>query len=234
MTYTYKNLIISKYDHDTVTIEREGAQTCYVFDPFQTQGIFRSSHKASAIFISHDHFDHFSPKDILPVVTSKTKYLFPTSILDKIQMFLDVPQTAMIPVVPLEEYQLEAGGTTVSCMAVPAYNVDKKSSQGNLYHPKEKGYVGFLLSIDGTSVYFAGDTDPIPEMEVLIGAVEVLLLPISGVYVMTLEEAVALTLKIHPTVVFPMHYGAVVGDVSMGEQFRQQIDELAPDITVVV
>jgi L-ascorbate metabolism protein UlaG (beta-lactamase superfamily) len=234
MNYQYKNLLFSKYDHDTVTIQTEAKDKSFVFDPFQTQGSFKADFRADYVFISHDHFDHFSPKDIHGVASNKSKYVFPTSILDKVQTFLDVKPENTIPVVPLEEYQLPIGDSSVTCMAVPAYNLNKRSPQGNIYHTKESAFVGFLLVIDSVSVYFTGDTDPIPEMEALAGMVEVLLLPISGVYVMNLEEAVETTLKLQPSVVIPMHYGTVIGDISLGEQFRQQLEQVAPNITVVV
>jgi L-ascorbate metabolism protein UlaG (beta-lactamase superfamily) len=50
--------------------------------------------------------------------------------------------------------------------------------------------------MDGTRVYFAGDTDFIPEMKDI--AVDIALLPVSGTYVMTPEEAVQAALAIHP------------------------------------
>lgn len=234
MTYRYKHLDISRYDHDTVTIQTESKDKSFVFDPFQTQGSFKADFRADYVFISHDHFDHFSPKDIQGVVSGKSKYVFPTSMLDKVQTFLDAKPENIIPVVPLEEYQLQVRDSIITCMAVPAYNIDKKSPQGIIYHPKEKEFVGFLLDIDGVSVYFAGDTDHVPEMEVLTNMVEVLLLPISGVYVMTLQEAIETTLQLHPNVVIPMHYGTVVGDITLGEQFRQELEQVAPDIKVVV
>jgi L-ascorbate metabolism protein UlaG (beta-lactamase superfamily) len=154
--------------------------------------------------------------------------------LDKVQTFLDISSEQLLPVVPLEEYNLLLSSKEILCMAVPAYNVNKKSPQGNLYHDKEKGYVGYVLSINSVTVYFVADSDPIPEMDALVGVVDVLLLPISGVYVMNIDEAIELTVRIHPQVVFPMHYGAIVGDSTLGEQFKQQLAEIAPNITVVL
>lgn len=234
MTLTHKNLTISRFEHDTVVIQSAEPQLTVVFDPFQAQGSFHANTKADIVFITHDHFDHFSPKDVQSLATRETVFVFPASILDKVQTFLDVNPDKLIPVVPLEEYKITVKGTELTAMAVPAYNLDKRSPQGNLYHPKEKEFVGYVVDIGGVGVYFVGDSDPIPEMDALQGMVEVLFVPISGVYVMTLEEAVALTQKLTPSVAIPMHFGAVVGDQSLGEQFKEEIEKNASGIQVAV
>jgi len=59
-------------------------------------------------------------------------------------------------------------------------------------------------------------------------------LPISGVYVMTIDEAVTIALKLQPRIVIPLHYGVVVGEAEMGEQFRKALAEVAPNIIVAL
>lgn len=233
-SYTYKTLTISRYEQDTVFITSSETGITIAFDPFEGHGIVKAPEKVDIVFISHDHFDHFSPKDIQAIRKRDTIHVFPASILDKINTFLDVSEEYTCPVVPLEEYTLTVRNTNIKCMAVPAYNIDKKAPNGKPYHPKEKEFVGYLVEMDGISVYFVGDSDPIPEMDALQGMVDVLLLPISGVYVMTIAEAVALTQKLNPKVVMPMHFGTVVGEPELGEQFRSQLAEVAPHITVAV
>lgn len=232
MTIKHNGLEIQKFDHDTVVITSTKPAITIAFDPFQSHGAFKSEHKADIIFISHDHFDHFSPKDLQSLTSRDTVFVFPASILDKVQTFLDVDPARLIPVVPLEEYKISTKKATISAMAVPAYNVDKRSPQGVLYHAKDREFVGFVVDLGGTGVYFVGDSDPIPEMDALVGMVEVLLLPISGVYVMTMEEAVVVAQRLQPRMVIPLHYGVVVGENEMGEQFRQALAQVVPDIVV--
>lgn len=234
MTIIHKNLTITKYEHDTVVISSSDPQVTIVFDPFQSQGSFHAGAKADIVFITHDHFDHFSPKDIQYLASRDTVFVFPASILDKVQTFLDVNPEKLIPVVPLEEYKINLKSTQLTAMAVPAYNVDKRSPQGNLYHPKEKEFVGFVMDIGGVGVYFVGDSDPIPEMDALVGMVEVLFLPISGVYVMDIKEGIEVSQKLSPALVVPMHYGAIVGESSMGEEFKLAMSEVAPQIAVAI
>jgi L-ascorbate metabolism protein UlaG (beta-lactamase superfamily) len=66
-------------------------------------------------------------------------------------------------------------------------------------------------------VYFAGDTDHIPEMADI--ACDVALLPVSGTYVMTVEEAAEAARTLSPEIVVPMHFGSGIGTAGDGEQF---------------
>lgn len=89
--------------------------------------------------------------------------------------------------------------------------------------------LGFVVNIGGVRVYHAGDTDFIPEMREL--QADIALLPVSGTYVMTADEAVEAALAIQPQLAIPMHYGAIVGDRTDAGQFQ---DRLTGKVEVVV
>ena len=78
---------------------------------------------------------------------------------------------------------------------------------------------GFLLHIEGKYIYHAGDTDFIPEMREL--RVDVALIPVSGTYVMTAEEAAEAVNTFKPKLAIPMHYGSIVGDRRDAERFKE-------------
>jgi L-ascorbate metabolism protein UlaG (beta-lactamase superfamily) len=109
---------------------------------------------------------------------------------------------------------------------VPSYNTNKD------FHTKDKGWVGFVFTLNGERIYLAGDTDYIPEMKEL-GPVDIALLPVSGTYVMTADEAARAALDIKPKVAAPMHYGSVVGSKKDAERFaerlRGKIEVVIPD-----
>src|SRR3989454_776023 len=107
----------------------------------------------------------------------------------------------------------------ITIEVVPAYNLNKFREPGKPFHPKEDGKVGFILSVNGVRVYHAGDTDTIPEMKGF--KTDVALLPVSGTYVMTPEEAAEATRMIKPKLAIPMHYGAIVGSENDAEKFKQ-------------
>jgi L-ascorbate metabolism protein UlaG (beta-lactamase superfamily) len=99
----------------------------------------------------------------------------------------------------------------ITIEAVPAYNTNKQ------FHPRTNGWLGFILTVDGVRVYHAGDTDCIPEMKDI--QADIALLPVSGIYVMTAEEAAQAALAIGPKIAVPMHYGDIVGVADDAERF---------------
>ncbi len=157
---------------------------------------------ADLILISHEHGDHCSPMDVRKIRKGDTVVVAAPTAASQLEA----------PVVSLQAgEQTQVEGVTVE--AVRAYNIDKP------FHPKGAGHIGYLLTIRGERLYFAGDTDKIPEMEGL--ACDIAFLPVSGMYVMTAEEAAQAAEVIQPRVAVPMHYGAgVVGTVEDAERFR--------------
>ena len=167
-------------------------------DPWQLPA---GSPPADIILVSHEHHDHCSPEDVQAVRGSSTVVIANTTASAK----LKAPVTILTP----GESTMVG---TVAIEAVPAYNTNKD------FHPKAAGHIGFILTLDGERLYFAGDTDVIPEMEGM--ACDVALLPVSGTYVMTADEAVEAARRIQPRVAVPMHYGAgVAGTVEDAQRF---------------
>ncbi|MGD2148731.1 MAG: MBL fold metallo-hydrolase, partial [Anaerolineae bacterium] len=105
--------------------------------------------------------------------------------------------------------------------AVPAYNVNKFRSPGVPYHAREAGHVGFVVTSEGQRIYHAGDTDHIPEMAAL-KAIDIALLPVSGIYVMTAEEAAQAAAVIRPGIAIPMHLGRGIGSPDSARVFKDR------------
>jgi L-ascorbate metabolism protein UlaG (beta-lactamase superfamily) len=110
----------------------------------------------------------------------------------------------------------------VGVEAVPAYNINKFREPGQVFHPKEDGKLGFVLTMKGVRIYHTGDSDNIPEMRGI--RPDIALVPVSGTYVMTSQEAVEAVASIDPKVVIPMHYGAIVGDRKDAEALQKQVN----------
>jgi L-ascorbate metabolism protein UlaG (beta-lactamase superfamily) len=87
------------------------------------------------------------------------------------------------------------------------------------FHPPQAGHVGYIVTFEGVRVYFAGDTDHIPEMSSF--RCDVALLPVSGTYAMTAEEAADAARAIRPQIAVPMHYGSGIGTADDGQRFRR-------------
>jgi L-ascorbate metabolism protein UlaG (beta-lactamase superfamily) len=188
--------------HDTFKIS--GEKTIYT-DPFT---ISRKD-RADIILITHDHYDHCSPDDVKKIQDPDTVIITTADCARKL--------TGNVRTVRPGD-TVAVGKITVE--AVPAYNTNKK------FHPKDKGWVGFVFTVDGKRIYLAGDTDLIPEMKTT--KADIALLPVSGTYVMTAEEAAQAALTIHPQVAIPMHYGSIVGSVSDARRFQEELQGKIP------
>lgn len=207
----YQNLQIYHFSHDSVRLEG-GGKVVYL-DPYNLQE--NQQKFADFIFITHKHFDHLSPNDIKKVMTDKTVIIAPHECQDQLK---GLRVKEIIYVAPNQELAL--GGLKVR--TIPAYNINKFRSPGIAYHPADDGEVGYAISIGQVAVYHAGDTDNIPEMNQLKG-IDIALLPVSGTYVMTWQEAVEAAKVIKPKLIIPMHYGSVVGGRSDAENFQQAV-----------
>jgi L-ascorbate metabolism protein UlaG (beta-lactamase superfamily) len=188
--------------HDSFRLD--GPPVIY-FDPWKLPA---GSPRADLVLVSHEHHDHCSPDDIKLISDSKTILVADPTAAAKLKgaRVIHVGET------------LEIAGVTVE--AVPAYNTNKK------FHPKNAGHVGYIVTVGGERLYFAGDTDHIPEMKTF--QCDVALLPVSGTYVMTATEAVSAFNDIQPAVAVPMHYGAgVAGNPSDARFFKDKVGERA-------
>jgi len=189
--------------HDSFRIE--GTHTVYL-DPWK---LADDAPPADIVLVTHDHHDHFDMGDIRKIAGPDTVIVGPKAVTDR------VSGHETLTVAPGDTVEVKTAKVT----ATPAYNLTKFRSPGEPYHPKEAGYVGFILDMDGRTIYHAGDTDEIPEMRGL--EVDVALLPVSGTYVMTGGEAAEACTIIKAEVAIPMHYGDEIGTPDDGERMRR-------------
>jgi L-ascorbate metabolism protein UlaG (beta-lactamase superfamily) len=164
--------------------------------------------KADLILITHDHRDHCSPDDVSKIRKEDSTIVTVAAAAAKLSGTIQ-------EVIPGDELTVKG----IAIEAVPAYNVNKFRSPGVPFHPKESGYVGFVLKVEGKRIYHAGDTDVIPEM----GSIDadIALLPVSGTYVMTADEAVEAAKTIKPRIAIPMHVGRGIGSMSDTKDFKE-------------
>ncbi len=88
---------------------------------------------------------------------------------------------------------------------VDAYNITKVVN-GSIPHPKGFG-VGYVININGRTIYHMGDTDLVEEISGLRKkAINILLIPIGGGTVMTPEEAADAVMLLRPTISIPIHF----------------------------
>jgi L-ascorbate metabolism protein UlaG (beta-lactamase superfamily) len=181
--------------HDTFRIM--GEKLVYT-DPFK----IKKQDTADIILITHEHYDHCSPEDVKKIQGPDTVIVAPEDCVSKLE-------GNVRGVRPGDSIAI--AGVVIE--VVPSYNKDKK------FHPKEKGWVGYVFTLLGQRIYLAGDTDYIPEMKDV--RADIALLPVSGTYVMTAEEAMQAARDIRPRVAIPMHYGSIVGSEADARRFAE-------------
>ena len=177
------------------------------FDPFK---IDKNYNDADIIFITHDHYDHYSETDIDKVIKDDTILVVPKGLLEKL-LKRGYKKDNIITVEPEEIGIVE----DIRFETIPAYNTNKS------FHPKENGWVGYIIELDGVRYYIAGDTDITEENKNV--KCDVAFIPVGGTYTMDFKEAAYLINEIKPKIAVPIHYGSVVGTKQDATDFARLI-----------
>lgn len=170
---------------------------CVIYaDPFR---VAETKRDGDIILITHEHFDHYSPEDIAKVAKENTIIVAPKTMEKQVGegIFLTAGES------------IELKGVTIE--AVAAYNVLKP------FHAKGKGWLGYIITINGTRIYIAGDTDENPDNQKV--ACDIALVPVGGTYTMDAKAAAKFVNRMKPQIAIPIHYGSVAGNAEDGETF---------------
>jgi L-ascorbate metabolism protein UlaG (beta-lactamase superfamily) len=177
-------------------------------DPFRLK---EERHDADLILFTHSHFDHFSPEDFRKAAKPETIYVCPLSMrADALGAGIDEGHLRTL------EAEENLGILGIEIEGVPAYNTNKPN------HPKEKGWLGYVLEIGPHQIYVAGDTDRIPEGEAV--QCDIALVPIGGTYTMNAREAADFINALRPHTVIPTHYASIVGSLDDAREFIKHLD----------
>ena len=198
-------------EHSSIRI---GADKVIYFDPFH---LVRADHDADIIFITHDHYDHFSPEDIEKCAGSDTLFVAPytmakafskAKISEERVTFMHAGYSAEILGIPVD--------------AIAAYNAIKP------FHPKKNGWLGYVVTLEGKRIYVCGDTDATPEAKEV--TCDIICVPIGGTYTIGAKQAAELVNLIKPEIAVPTHYGSIVGKTADADTFAACVE---PPIKVV-
>ena len=178
--------------HSSIRINKD--KIIYI-DPFK---IDKNYNDADMIFITHDHYDHYSEEDIDKVKKANSIFIVPENLLKKL-IKKGINDENIITLAP-EDIEIIDG---IKIEAIHSYNIDKP------FHPKEKNWLGYIIEIDGVRYYISGDTDITRENKKV--KCDVAFVPVGGTYTMNFSEAAQLVNIIKPKIAVPIHYGSIVG-----------------------
>ncbi len=196
---------IDVFTQNSIRIRSDQA-TIYI-DPFQMN---EEPHDADFVFITHQHYDHFSPEDIRKVIKATTILVAPESMIDDArELAPDVKDIVAV------EPGISKDINGLSIETVPAYNTIKP------FHPKRANWVGYIFNIDSKRIYVAGDTGLTKEARQV--KCDIALVPIGGTYTMDAKRAADLINTITPEYAIPTHYGNIVGRPSDGKNFTKLV-----------
>lgn len=95
---------------------------------------------------------------------------------------------------------------------------------------------GFIIRLPSACVYHSGDTSLFGDMKLLgeLEDIDLAMLPIGGNYTMDWSDAARAVQMLQPQHVVPMHYNTFPVIETDPEQFRQAVQELAPQTKVSI
>lgn len=169
--------------------------------------VSRVTFLADVVLVSHAHFEHFSPSDIERVSAPNTL------VLANEQVAAQMPNAEVL--MPFHSRVVDRARIT----ALPAY------STSSSVHKREDGGLGFLISLNFYDIYYAGDTEVIPEMRSI--APDIAILPIDGMGTLTPESAAELVREMRPRYVIPCNWGAGGVSVADVERFKRLVGDRA-------
>jgi L-ascorbate metabolism protein UlaG (beta-lactamase superfamily) len=209
------DVAITFLGHGSLILAWNGKQI--YLDPYGEVADYAQLPKADLVLITHEHFDHCDLQSLAHVRTPETEIVLTPACAQKI--------TGGIVMRNGDKRVVEG----IPIAAVPAYNRVHKRENGQPFHPQGIGN-GYILTFGDTRIYFAGDTENIPEMK-QIENIDYAFLPMNLPYTMTPEMVADAARTFRPRILYPYHYGSTdtarLVELLRGEDIEVRIRQLA-------
>lgn len=201
----------------------EQSQRRLVVDPYLTDAL-AASHglrrlapapltieqlRPDAVFITHDHLDHFDPETLRPLLERwpNCSLLGPKSVVEHARR------------IGIEAWRLTEASVG-DAILLPGFSIFPTPAQHSDPHA-----VGLLINGDDKMAYISGDT--LYDANLASRVAELAASPLDAAMVcingrlgnMNLDEAAALAASLRPTVAVPMHYGLFAENTADPREF---------------
>lgn len=202
------DITITPITHGSVQVEYGGKVV--QIDPW-SRGDYSGASKADLILVTDIHGDHLDTEMIAKLRRESTVLVVPTAAADRVEGETVIGNRE----------SLEIGGIRIE--AVPMYNLKRGPEEGTVFHEKGRGN-GYIVTLGGKRIYFAGDTECVPEIRELTG-IDVAFMPMNLPYTMPPEEAAECVRAFRPRIVYPYHYrGSDLGEFSSALEDLPEIE----------
>ncbi len=167
--------------------------------------VARNTFLADVILVSHDHYDHCSLADVNKLRGENTLVVGNEKAAKEIE--------GCHILRPWQSITIDRA----SIKGIPAY------SQDSWQHPLSDGGLGFVISVNYFDIYYAGDTEQIPEMDLIHP--DIAILPIDGNGTLSVSTAVEVVKKMRPRWVIPANWGPGTEGASEAEArlFKREV-----------
>ena len=180
------DILFRLFGHASLSISHLGRHI-YV-DPCLSENDFKGLPKADLILVTHHHDDHFDPEAIAQLSKPTTMVVAPPHVAEQIDGAIDLGPAQRLHIMPWGLVE-----------TVAAYNIERPQ-----YHPKERGDVGYVVTIADKRIYVGGDTELTPEL-LAVENIDYLFLNVNLPYTMTVDMAVEAARTLRPKVFYPIH-----------------------------
>lgn len=203
--------------------------TNILIDPFlkdnpKTPEAWKSPDKIDFILLTHGHADHVA--DTLPLAQKTGAKVVSIVELSALLKKEGLPESQAI--------EMNKGGTLdLGDFKTTMTNANHSSSYNGSYAGDP---AGFILHIEGFTIYHAGDTNIMADFELYrkIYRPDLAILPIGDHYTMGHEEAAFACQMLRPDYAVPMHYGTFPVLTGSPEIFKKRTEALTNKQTKVI
>ena len=185
-----------------MSVQIEHAGIVIQVDP-TAEGLDSQAKPADLILVTDIHPDNYDPDQIARLRKPGAPVVIPEAVAT-----LAAGEIATPTRVVSNGETITVGAITVE--AVPMYNLQRGPKPGEAYQPKGRGN-GYLVTLGGKRLYFAGKTECTPEMKALQD-IEVAFVPLQMPETMPPYEAGECVMAFQPTIVYAYHYAGHKND----------------------